>query len=119
MLSLIFYLGKTTTMSILTGLFPPTSGHAYLNGLSIKTQMPRIRQSLGICPQYNTLFDWLTVQEHLLFCGRVRGVPKKELIKSIDDLLLSLHLEDKRHVVAAKLSGGKISYTRPFSIARS
>lgn len=49
--------GKTTTMSILTGLFPPTNGQAHIYGFDIKTDMDVIRQSMGICPQHNVLFD--------------------------------------------------------------
>ena len=54
-------------MSILTGLFPPTAGTAYINGNSILSNMDDIRQSLGLCPQHNVLFDRLTVKEHLEF----------------------------------------------------
>ena len=60
-------LGKTTTMSILTGLFPPTDGTAYIADKSILTEMDQIRESLGLCPQHNVLFDRLTVKEHLEF----------------------------------------------------
>lgn len=42
--------------SILTGLFPPTSGTAYINGRDIRTDMDIIRSSMGMCPQYNILF---------------------------------------------------------------
>ena len=59
--------GKTTTMSILTGLFPPSSGSAQVDGKSIITDMEAIRESLGLCPQHNVLFDRLTVKEHLEF----------------------------------------------------
>lgn len=54
-------------MSILTGLFPPSSGSAHVNGKSILTDMDAIRESLGLCPQHNVLFDRLTVKEHLEF----------------------------------------------------
>ena len=59
--------GKTTTISMLTGLFPPTTGSADVNGLSITSDMDAIRESLGLCPQHNVLFDRLTVKEHLDF----------------------------------------------------
>lgn len=42
--------------SILTGLFPPTSGTAYINGRDIRTDIDVIRSSMGMCPQYNVLF---------------------------------------------------------------
>ena len=58
--------GKTTAISMLTGLISPTSGDAKLGGFSILDEMPEIRQSLGVCPQINCLFDTLSVREHLV-----------------------------------------------------
>jgi ABC-type multidrug transport system ATPase subunit len=43
--------------SILTGLFPPTSGTALIHGLDIHTDMDAIRKHLGMCPQHNVLFN--------------------------------------------------------------
>lgn len=43
--------------SILTGLFPPSTGTAIINGMDIRYQMDGIRQQLGLCPQHNILFD--------------------------------------------------------------
>ena len=63
--------GKTTTMSMLTGFFPPTSGTALVNGYDITTNISGVRQSLGLCPQHNILFDCLTVEEHLEFFAKV------------------------------------------------
>ena len=51
--------------SLCSGLYTPTSGTAVINGYDIRTNMDQIRQSLGICPQHNVLFDRLTVLEHL------------------------------------------------------
>ncbi|CAF3018525.1 unnamed protein product [Rotaria sp. Silwood2] len=57
--------GKSTTISMITGLIPPTSGHIIVNGYDIATSMDNVRNTLGLCPQYNILFDHLTVREHL------------------------------------------------------
>ncbi|CAG0897014.1 unnamed protein product, partial [Cyprideis torosa] len=43
--------------SILSGLIPPTSGYAIIEGMDFYTEMPQIRQILGICPQYNVLWN--------------------------------------------------------------
>lgn len=56
---------------MLPGLFPPTSGRAYINGYDICQDMTLIRRSLGLCPQHDVLFDNLTVREHLLFYAQV------------------------------------------------
>lgn len=63
--------GKSTTMSMLTGLISPSSGTALIEGFDIKTHMKTIRGSLGLCPQYNLLIPDLTVIEHLYFFGMV------------------------------------------------
>lgn len=76
--------GKTTTMSVLTGLFPPTSGTAIINGFDIRTDIDLVRKSLGICPQYNVLFDGLTVEEHLWFYASLKGMRKSEIPEEVE-----------------------------------
>lgn len=98
--------GKTTTMSILTGLFPPSTGTAYINGLDIRTSMDQIRKSLGICPQYNVLFDRLTVREHLWFCAKLKNIPEDRIDEEIKSYLKDIGLEDKEKTYSMNLSGG-------------
>jgi ABC-type multidrug transport system ATPase subunit len=98
--------GKTTFMSILTGLFPPSTGDMLVNGLSIRHDMPTIRGQLGLCPQYNVLFDWLTVDEHLYFCATLRGIPVANIKASATELLETLNLTEKQFIQAGSLSGG-------------
>lgn len=56
---------------LLVGLVKPTSGAAYINGYDIWSEMSKIRECIGLCPQYNLLFPELTVKEHLQFFGLV------------------------------------------------
>ncbi|XP_040010575.1 ATP-binding cassette sub-family A member 2 isoform X1 [Xiphias gladius] len=98
--------GKTTTMSILTGLFPPTSGSATIYGHDIRTEMERIRQNLGMCPQHNVLFDKLSVEEHLWFYSRLKGMAEEDIRKEMDKMIVDLELSDKRHSLVQTLSGG-------------
>ncbi|KAL1375767.1 hypothetical protein pipiens_017298 [Culex pipiens pipiens] len=98
--------GKTTTMSMLTGMIAPTSGTAYLNGHDVRTEIEGVRRSLGICPQHNVLFDELTVEEHLRFFARLKGIPKNDLHEEIDKYLVMLKLTDKRNAQSHSLSGG-------------
>lgn len=51
---------------MLMGMLPATSGTAKIYNQDIRTDMVAIRRSLGVCPQYNALFDKLTVEEHML-----------------------------------------------------
>ena len=54
--------GKTTTVSMFSGMIEPTSGYMSVFG---ETETEMIRNQLSICPQHDTLYDDLTVQEHL------------------------------------------------------
>ena len=99
--------GKTTIMSILTGLFPPTEGTAIINGYNILTDMDLIRECIGICPQHNVLFGRLTVKEHLNFFMRLKGIHDRKIIKAeVDQMLSDMFLSDKRDTQASHLSGG-------------
>uniref|UniRef100_A0A8C2ZZ16 P-type phospholipid transporter n=1 Tax=Cyclopterus lumpus TaxID=8103 RepID=A0A8C2ZZ16_CYCLU len=98
--------GKTTTMSILTGLFPPTSGTAYILGRDIRTELSAIRQSLGVCPQHNVLFSMLTVEEHIWFYGRLKGLSEQQVKGEIEQILQDTGLPHKRNSRSSALSGG-------------
>ena len=56
--------GKTTTMSMLTGLYPPTTGTAEVNNYDIRSQISKVRRSLGLCPQHDVLYDNMTVNNN-------------------------------------------------------
>ncbi|XP_019742850.1 ATP-binding cassette sub-family A member 1-like [Hippocampus comes] len=98
--------GKTTTISVMTGMFPPTSGTVYINGMDVCYQLNIIRKILGVCPQDNVLFDFLTVGEHLWFYGCLRGKPKDEVRLECDSWLQEVGLLCKRHELIKNLSGG-------------
>ncbi|NXL70257.1 ABCA1 protein, partial [Leptocoma aspasia] len=97
--------GKTTTMSILTGLLPPTSGTAYILGWDIRTDIDSIRKSVGMCPQHNVLFDILTVEEHVWFYGRLKGLSEQQVQEEMEQLLQDTGLPHKRREQTRNLSG--------------
>nr|KAF6400151.1 ATP binding cassette subfamily A member 7 [Rousettus aegyptiacus] len=98
--------GKTTTLSILSGLFPPTRGSAFILGYDVQSSMASIRPYLGVCPQYNVLFDLLTVDEHVWFYGRLKGLSVAAVGPEQDRLLRDVGLVPKRHAQTRHLSGG-------------
>jgi len=67
--------GKSTMIHLLTGLYKPTSGTAYVAGANIHDQMALVHSRTGVCPQHDILWGDLTVADHLLFYSRLRGVP--------------------------------------------
>ncbi|KAL8177780.1 UNVERIFIED_CONTAM: hypothetical protein K2H54_019083, partial [Gekko kuhli] len=98
--------GKTTTMSILTGLLPPSSGTAYILGRDICSEMDVIRKTMGMCPQHNVLFDILTVEEHIWFYGRLKGLSEQQVQEETDQIIQDVGLPHKRWEQTKNLSGG-------------
>lgn len=98
--------GKTTTMSMLTGMFTPTSGTAIINGKDIRYDIGGVRNSLGLCPQHNILFDELTVREHIIFYSRLKGLHGKDIDAEVQKYVKLLELENKINAMSKSLSGG-------------
>lgn len=63
--------GKTTTISMLTGMIEPTDGYISVFG---ETELQKIRETIGVCPQHDTLYEDLTVQEHLELFAAFKGL---------------------------------------------
>ena len=106
--------GKTTTVKMLSCLTSPTSGDAFLNGKSIRTDAAEVKAMIGVSPQETAIAPGLSVRENLqLICG-VHGFSKEKRTTKIQELLSLLGLEAVSEKRAAKLSGG---YQRRLSIA--
>ena len=62
--------GKSTTINMLTGLFPPTNGHAFIFGFDVHYDVPNIQELIGICPQDDVLWPELSATEHFQLYAR-------------------------------------------------
>ena len=99
--------GKTTAISILTGLFPATSGSATVFGLDSYHQRDSVRRRTGVCPQHDLLFDDLTVLEHVKLYGKIKGVPPARVAEEARKWLGMVGLDEKLNSRAKTLSGGQ------------
>lgn len=67
----------------------------------------RARASLGVCPQFTAIDSQLTVREHLLIYGRLKGLKSGlELQTSVEIVLQGTSLTTYANRLASKLSGG-------------
>ncbi|XP_077472726.1 uncharacterized protein abca12 [Stigmatopora argus] len=100
--------GKTTTMSLLTGLFPPSSGNIEVYGRDMETDLAAIRKDLGVCMQYDVLFDHMTTKEHLLLYGQIKAPQWSlgELHEQVRTILEDTGMYTHRHKRVGALSGG-------------
>ncbi|KAJ7083365.1 hypothetical protein B0H15DRAFT_785012 [Mycena belliarum] len=98
--------GKTTTFNMIRGDIIPTSGDALIQGTSVVNHPRTARVSLGVCPQFSAIDAQLSVREHLVIYGKLKGLQSDELLSSIDSLLLATGLNQYADRLASKLSGG-------------
>ena len=68
--------GKTTVLNMITGILKPTRGNAQIYGANLVEDIDAVRQSLGLCQQFDVLYDVLTVREHLEIVCELKNVPE-------------------------------------------
>lgn len=98
--------GKTTTIRMLCGLLPQTSGLGKVLGYDIATQSEQIKRQIGYMSQRFSLYDDLTVQENLRFYSSVYGVVGKQARLREGELLELAGLRGREHERTSNLSGG-------------
>ena len=105
--------GKTTLIKILCGLTRKSGGAVTVDGLSLDTDLDKIKGIIDVSPQETSVAGNLTVKENLEFFARIYGRDEKS---HIDEIVKIFHLEDVLNTRAKTLSGG---YKRRLSIAIS
>lgn len=108
--------GKSTLSSIIATLHPATSGDILYKNSSIYNDLPKFRMRLGYCPQKPNLNPHLTLEQNLLFAGRLYGMSDEQIAPRISILAKRFGLESYLAQKAEILSGG---YKQRFMIARS
>eukprot|EP00897_Mesotaenium_endlicherianum_P000650 jgi/Mesen1/10586/ME000085S09913 len=100
--------GKSTTINLLTGILPATAGDALIYGDSIRSSsaMSDIRSRMGVCPQFDILWDALTGREHLRLFAAIKGLHPSIIAHEVGDLLARVRLAEAGGVRAAAYSGG-------------
>lgn len=101
--------GKSTLLNVLCGICPPTSGSASVYGAPVGDVAERreMKQLVGICPQFNIIFDVLTVEEHLRVFAAIKGIPRGDIDQEVSKVLKDLDLEKIMTAQAKNLSGGQ------------
>jgi ABC-2 type transport system ATP-binding protein len=98
--------GKTQTISMLTGVVPPTSGTARIAGHDIHTEMNEVKKINGLVPQDLALYPTLSARANLNFFGRIYGLSGKDLKERVEDVLRIVALTERADEAIEKYSGG-------------
>ena len=98
--------GKSTVIRMLCGILEPTDGTARIGGRDVLREGDAIKEMIGYMSQKFSLYDELTVNENLLFSGKLYSLPDHELKQRRDELIALTHLEPYLDRRAALLSGG-------------
>jgi ABC-2 type transport system ATP-binding protein len=98
--------GKSTTMRMLTGILPPTSGSAEVAGHDVVHDAEKLKDHIGYMSQRFGLYPDLTVLENILFYADIYGVASRGRAEKIDQLLGFSNLTPFKQRLAGNLSGG-------------
>ena len=105
--------GKTTLLKILIGLHELDSGNIIYDGrvfnqMKLKEKR-QIRQEIGMLFQGGALFDYMTVEENMMFpLTMFTDQSTEEKLDRVNFCLKRVNLENKNELLPAELSGGML-----------
>ena len=94
--------GKTTLLSLLAGLFPPTSGKVWLGGEPVIGPSPKV----GYMLQQDFLFPWRSIRDNAAVGLEIQGIKSAETMRKLDGWLEELGLGGAGSRYPHELSGG-------------
>jgi ATP-binding cassette subfamily A (ABC1) protein 3 len=98
--------GKTSTFKMLTGDIKISAGEAWVQGISIKSNMKQVHERIGYCPQFDALIDDLTGRETLQLFALCRGIPRNKLNNVIEKLSSDFNFKQHLDKQVKAYSGG-------------
>jgi ABC-2 type transport system ATP-binding protein len=99
--------GKSTTVGMLTTRTTPTGGTATVAGHDVRRDPVRVRRSIGVVTQANTLDRAVTLAQNLELRCRVFGLDRRSARRRSADLLAQFGLADVADRLDDHVSGGQ------------
>ena len=104
--------GKSTLLNLISGIEDASSGSIIINDQMInhlsQNELCNFRnQNIGMIFQFFNLINDLTVIENISLPLLMRGVNKKNILKTVDNLIDSIGLRDRASFTPNLLSGGE------------
>jgi ABC-2 type transport system ATP-binding protein len=98
--------GKSTTVKMITGLMPPTTGKILFDGQDIADDLIEYKAKVGYVPEEAHVYTYLTGPEYLRLTGRLRGIPEGRLEQKITEFLKIFGLDADYHAPLTAFSKG-------------
>jgi gliding motility-associated transport system ATP-binding protein len=98
--------GKTTTMRIITGFMPASSGTVKVAGFDIFDDSFEARKRIGYLPENPPLYNDMTVASYLRFVAKIQGMRKADIADALDRVLHRCGLSSVIDRVTGHLSKG-------------
>ena len=98
--------GKSTTMNMITGCMPPSSGTVTVFGQDIHEEPISAKRHIGYLPEIPPLYTDMTVTEQLMFACALRAVEKSVRKSEIDRVCELVNIGDMRRRMIKQLSKG-------------
>ena len=108
--------GKTTTFKCITQELSPSHGKIYINGRDMRNNFSELSSVFGYCPQFDAIFEYMTVYENLEFYGKIKGIKHEYLEKVVNAMIEEMSLSEFTNKISGRLSGGN---KRKLSVAIS
>lgn len=98
--------GKTTTLMMIAGFVPPTSGDIALGDRSM-VDLPPFRRNIGVVFQHYALFPHMRVFDNVAFPLKMRKVGRGEIKERVGGILDLVRLQGMADRYPRQLSGGQ------------
>jgi spermidine/putrescine transport system ATP-binding protein len=98
--------GKTTTLRMIAGFETPSSGEILIQGKPV-SKVPPYRRPVNTVFQNYALFPHLTIEQNVAFGLNVKGVPKDEQKRRVQEALDLVRLPNMGHRKPNQISGGQ------------
>jgi len=98
--------GKSTTLSMFSGVLAPSSGFVKVANKDIEQYPVEAKSHIGYLPDTPPLYPDLRVREYLSYCAQLHGIGKAKLKEAIERSLNQCLLEEVSHQMIGNLSKG-------------
>ena len=98
--------GKSTTIKMFCGIFPPTSGEATILGYDVAKYPDKVKENIGYMSQKFSLYNDLKVRENIEFYGGIHRLSSAQLNSRMEEIIAMANLAGKADVYTGTLSGG-------------